>query len=340
MPQLQVVNTTRDKPDPTGVSEFFSRLGKDYKDREDQLEIGNLLSQYQQNREQANAWEDLQLGLQKSNIGPSKRLQAQEELNAIRKNVIEKDKVLNAQTKILEADARKKSIEEEKKAKELKDQEESLDKSIKTQNEVREILLSGGEDEDEAERLSKILSPSSANSRVKEKNAVSKIKSVKEEKEEKEEESKKVTQEAFNDIAKLVNKAGRGTGFLSMFGGENARTLGEFTSLTGALESLLVEKVNRGALSNTRFKYITETLLPKPTDPQNKIKGKLKGLATILGLDATELEKLDQKKSKEKLSKPNVPKGKVRVMIKGSNPPQYGSVTPYPGMESKYDVIE
>jgi hypothetical protein len=63
MPQVQVVNTTRDKPEPTGVEQFFSRLGKDYKDREDRVEIGKLIDEYQQNREDANAWENLQLGL-------------------------------------------------------------------------------------------------------------------------------------------------------------------------------------------------------------------------------------------------------------------------------------
>lgn len=96
MPSLQVVNTTRDKPEPTGVQNFFSKLQKHYKEQQDNDTIGNLISEYQQNREQANSWEDLQLNLQKSNISPSKRLEAQQELNATRKNIIEKDKALNA----------------------------------------------------------------------------------------------------------------------------------------------------------------------------------------------------------------------------------------------------
>jgi len=95
MPAPRVINTAREKGEPSGVQQFFSRLGKDYKDKADRVEIGNLIGQYQQNRESATAWEDLQLGLQKSNIGPTKRLEAQAELNAIRKNVIEEQKVLN-----------------------------------------------------------------------------------------------------------------------------------------------------------------------------------------------------------------------------------------------------
>lgn len=96
MPQLQVVNTTRDEPKPNGVPEFFSKLGKDYKDKQDQVEIGNLINEYQQNRQDANAWENLQLNLEKSNISPSKRLETQKSLNDMKKVIIEKDKALNS----------------------------------------------------------------------------------------------------------------------------------------------------------------------------------------------------------------------------------------------------
>lgn len=103
MPSLQVVDTTRNDPGTHPVQEnlqtFFSKMGKDYKDKQDQVEIGNLISQYQQNREDANAWEDLQLGLEKSNIGPTKRLQTQQSLNDMKKLIIEKDKALNSKVK-------------------------------------------------------------------------------------------------------------------------------------------------------------------------------------------------------------------------------------------------
>jgi hypothetical protein len=108
-------------------------------------------------------------------------------------------------------------------------------------------------------------------------------------KQEQEEASKKITQGAFDRIAQLIPKVGKGSGVLGMFGGKQAEHTGEFSSLTGALESHLVEMVNKGTLSNTRFKYITETLLPKPTDTQDEIKGKMKGLAQILDLDPSVL---------------------------------------------------
>jgi hypothetical protein len=95
MPSLQVVDTTRDKPDPTGVQDFFSRLGKDYKDKEDRVEIGKLIGEYQNNRQDANAWENLQLNLEKSNISPTKRIETQKSLNEMQKTIAAKDKAMN-----------------------------------------------------------------------------------------------------------------------------------------------------------------------------------------------------------------------------------------------------
>ena len=96
MPQVQTVDLTPREPEPTGVQEFFSKLGKSYKDQADRVEIGALLDKYKQNRDDANAWEDLQLGLEASTISPSKRLETQQSLNQMRKLITERDKALNA----------------------------------------------------------------------------------------------------------------------------------------------------------------------------------------------------------------------------------------------------
>lgn len=101
--------------------------------------------------------------------------------------------------------------------------------------------------------------------------------------------AKESTQKTFNRIVDLIPKVGRSGIVTSMLGGETANAYSEFTSLTGGLESFLVEMVNRGTLSNTRFKYITETLLPKPSDSQQDIRGKMQGLAQILQLDPSQL---------------------------------------------------
>jgi hypothetical protein len=104
-----------------------------------------------------------------------------------------------------------------------------------------------------------------------------------------EEQSQKLTQKSFNELADIISDVGRSGYITSKFGGDTAKAYSKFTSLTGALEALLVEKVNRGALSNARFDYITKDLLPKPSDSQKDIEGKLEGLAIVLGLDASKL---------------------------------------------------
>ncbi len=112
MPKLQVVDTTERAPEPTGVEKFFSKLGKSYKDEADRVEIGKLIDEYKTNRDDANAWENLQLGLEKSNISPTKRLETQKNLNEIKKTVIERDKALNAKVKSMQdQDRRNKSRE-------------------------------------------------------------------------------------------------------------------------------------------------------------------------------------------------------------------------------------
>lgn len=96
MPQVQFVDSTPRKQEPTGVQEFFSNLGKQYKDSQDADTFGNLLKEYSQNVETAQALPELFAGIEQSNMSPSKRLQAMEQANALAKNVTEKDKALNA----------------------------------------------------------------------------------------------------------------------------------------------------------------------------------------------------------------------------------------------------
>lgn len=277
MPSIQVINTTRDKPEPTAVPEFFSKLNKVYKDEEDRVEIGKLLDEYKANRQDANAWENLQLGLEQSNISPTKRLATQQSLIDIQKTITDKDNKLNAQFKS-EIERR------EKQEKEAKLDAEKIEKQAKDQASIKALYLENGSSEEEAERNSKVDSLPTAIAKFKEKNKDRRAdEKVNKEKAE-EEKSKSLTQNAFNNMVKLIPKVGR-SGAIQSKVGYGAGPYAEFTSLSGALESLLVEKVNKGALSNTRFKYITENLLPKPSDTQSEIKGKLKGLATILDLD-------------------------------------------------------
>jgi hypothetical protein len=101
-------------------------------------------------------------------------------------------------------------------------------------------------------------------------------------------------QKAWNNSVRLLK--GKNLGRLSnawgFFGGQTGRDIGEFQSTMGALESMLVHFINpSGSMSDTRFKYITENLLPKYDDSDAVIEGKLIGLAKILGFDDSELTK-------------------------------------------------
>lgn len=104
--------------------------------------------------------------------------------------------------------------------------------------------------------------------------------------------AREIGQKSFNNLAEILKKGniGRGAKAKALFGGKTAEDVGAFESASGGLEAMLVDMVSRGTLSNARFKYITETLLPKPNDTDARIRGKLKSLADLLQLDATVLE--------------------------------------------------
>jgi len=114
---------------------------------------------------------------------------------------------------------------------------------------------------------------------------------------EQEQQRKDMVQRSFDRLVELVPNVGKVKSALKISPSVR-ESIGEFNSLTGALESLFVEMVNKGTLSNVRFKYITEQLLPKASDTKATIRGKLKGIAIELGLDAGNLIK----KGKEKMS--------------------------------------
>lgn len=119
-----------------------------------------------------------------------------------------------------------------------------------------------------------------------------------------EEINQKTVQKSFDEMVDLIPKIGRSRVPGSYLGGDIAKRFSQFTSLSGALESLLVEKVNRGTLAKERFKYITETLLPKPSDSQADIEGKLLGLATMLELDPGKLLGKPKEQEKDESGRP------------------------------------
>lgn len=130
-----------------------------------------------------------------------------------------------------------------------------------------------------------------------------------------EQEQRDISQKSFDRMSELLKggKLGFGSKARSFVGGgQTAEDVGEFESLSGALEAMLVDKVSRGTLSNARFKYITETLLPKPTDRQATIKGKMKALAKELNLNPDALERSMGKSSGSEFVLMKDPQGNVR----------------------------
>jgi len=95
--------------------------------------------------------------------------------------------------------------------------------------------------------------------------------------------SQKETQDAFNRLWELSSQIGFSP--LPPGASFNAEKRAEFESLKGSLVGALREMVNRGALTNQKFKYITEQLLPSHGDREATKKGKMKGIARVLGLE-------------------------------------------------------
>lgn len=141
-------------------------------------------------------------------------------------------------------------------------------------------------------------------------------------KEMQESQSEKTAQESLDRMSELLAEGRLGLGSklkAKAFGGETAEQVGEFESLSGALEALLVDKVSRGTLSNARFKYITETLLPKPNDREATIRGKLKALSKELGLErpeSLESKKLTKEAAQKILDQAKGDKEKARKIAK------------------------
>lgn len=121
--------------------------------------------------------------------------------------------------------------------------------------------------------------------------ALGKQQEAKKEKEEKIAEEKQKLQDTFSRMVELARSPNIGirTTPQQFLGGKAQEEQSEFTSLKAELVGALREMVNRGALTNQKFKYITEKLLPEHNDRQAKIRGKLKGIAQVLGVDPEEV---------------------------------------------------
>jgi len=379
MPQVQVVNQLNREegvnPAQENLQTFFSKMGKDYRDKEDRVEIGNLINQYKQNREDANAWENLQLGLEQSNISPTKRLQTQQSLNEMKKVITEQDKALNAQVKNAADEAKKLKTEQDDAAEKQKKAQAEVDKKAATTKENELILVEGGKTPEEAARLAPIVSTATARSLVKptkgakekfeEGLAVGASKEVPELEKTIAKGADTLTNiDRIEDLASKNLKGGKGY-VKALF---NTEAAAEAETLGATNLDTVIKLFNpAGTLPTAKLNWLKNTFAINPWDNLSTIKGKLNTQRTITkqGLERAKirsqllkkyygnipedvskefdaetgriLDSLQETLEPKKASKQEAPEGKVRVKDKKTG--KTGSVTPYPGMESKYDVL-
>ncbi|HEY5235591.1 MAG TPA: hypothetical protein VIJ14_05395, partial [Rhabdochlamydiaceae bacterium] len=105
--------------------------------------------------------------------------------------------------------------------------------------------------------------------------------------------SQLLAQNSFNEAANLLKgrNLGGGSG-VSAFLGNNkvAHDTAAFNTSMGGLESSIRELVNTGKITDTQFKYITQDLLPKSSDREAEIQGKLEQIGKIIGVDIGDIE--------------------------------------------------
>ncbi len=293
MPQIYDVDVRQSRPEPTGVEELFSKVAKLYKEEGDKSTLDKILKESADQQADENNFENTINKIRLSNMSPSAQAAAIKTSQDNEKILIDKRAAVNKKYKDFydqqHADQKEQAEKVEKKRiEDLKTQKEDLARENQ-QASIKDQLMEAGYDEPDAERLSKVDSPVTAASRVKQKNKEKEALGKKTDVETKEKESQQVTQTAYDAMAELVPHVGRSGIVQSYFGGDTAKAFAKFTSLNGALEAELVDKVSRGTLSNSRFQYIIKNLLPTPSDSQAEIKGKLEAMAIMLKLDPSSL---------------------------------------------------
>lgn len=97
-------------------------------------------------------------------------------------------------------------------------------------------------------------------------------------------ESENPAQGVFNEMSRMVaqNLPGIGISLTGGIGPEASENRAMFNSMRSRLEGALLPLVNKGALSKERFNFILDQI-PKASDRQRTIVGKLRGLSQALG---------------------------------------------------------
>jgi hypothetical protein len=135
------------------------------------------------------------------------------------------------------------------------------------------------------------------------------------------------TQVTLDRVKALLPNVGRknyATSYLP-FASTSQKSIAEFGTLMGSFESALKDRVSKGTLSNARFRYIVDDLLPSASDTIPTIEGKLAGIASQLELESieqgtnkAEKQRVFQKTGTESQPKQSVnPSSRVLIEING-----------------------
>lgn len=135
MPQIQMIDSTPRKQEPTGVQEFFSKLASSYKEKQEEDTIGNILAEYGQNMEDARAYQTALNKLQRAPISPIRKAQEIKTLQDQERVLIERDKALNARYE-KELAAKQKQSDKEK---EVRENELILEKGGFSPEEIQKL---------------------------------------------------------------------------------------------------------------------------------------------------------------------------------------------------------
>jgi hypothetical protein len=361
MPQPRVLDLGREESN-SNLESFFNTVGSHYQKKQESAALEDIYKQYLETENEEKAFKEAAVRFQTdANIGPSKRLEGMDALKQIEYGINEKKKVINAQAKEIAAATEKK---EEKQRKEA---------------ETYEILVNGGEDPKEAARLAKTLTPQSASARVKPvgkggatpddklkgklaENAAKEIPEL-----EKVIAKGRDTLTNIADIRSIANNELKGPkGYVKA--ALNTESASKVSTLSATNLDTIIKLFNpAGTLPQAKLQWIRQAFAISPWDNASTIEGKLKTqeIITNQSIDrAQERKKLLRQYAgdipedvvkefdketgniidalKDELApqeeKKKAPEGKVRVKDKKTG--QSGSVTPYEGMESKYDIIK
>lgn len=379
MPQPRILDFG---PDPESTYEktqkFFDSINDKYRERDERVKLEQTYKKYLDNIQDEKAFAQAKLEIDNSTLSPTKRLQAQETLSEVQKDILSQRKQITdnfhqLETKRIEREKiAGKKLEEEAKAK------KELDEKNRKQQEVYQTYIDANLPPEEAKRRSQFDSIETARNYLKDRTKTSDFdKTI--EKEAGKEYSKLSSQEIpkvkdaianLDRVEELSKKLKGVTGYFKAALGSTEAT--EMQNLSAAGLEPIIKLFNPvGALPTQKLNWVRSQFSISPYDTQRTIQGKINAQKLIAnqalerakkrvavltqykgnvppevitafdketGDEIDKIEKqVENKEEAPKEQKPKEENKKVRVRNKENG--KVGIVTPYQGMEKKYELL-